>query len=599
MEYDSLKISFDEFIESSSQLEKELEENLVASEVKYAGLLKKQSETEGKLSTLLEKYSQSSKEITSMQSELTRLRSRVADLEDKKRSLESSNENLTEKVRILETTESDLLHKLQRAEEDIIFLQNDFEELQTERLESERRLKGELTDIQAELAKVDASGLSPVRGEFMTPEAGKLRDIEPPLLEDEDDKVDNAARDQREQQLLEDIEELELEIEELTEKLAQSEQSNAQLNDEVSRLTDEIIQMHEKHAEELHRTSNDTEASTALQQLLEQRGIEVADLNQKLFESKAAIDDLSGQLTTFSASLSKKESEVVSLQTQSEIIVKQCHECTVHIQQLSDELATKNQEIQDLKSQLISAGGAAAAATAAASTALAEKEAVMQQVAKGSASESAAAAVAAAHAQRVALLECQVAALQESSDSIEIEKKSLAQMLEQSKEEVKNALSTQDQVRAEGHAKVQALADQLRERDQALAQSTEQIEQLSSEITVIKTSLQEAFLRDTTQHQQRSALQQQLQNEVERASAFQRDNLQQQQLIATLEAEARAQAAAAARVTAEAKVLQFVPMPPVPTASPQVRCINYSAQAKRVKFECPLRVLFEHGTMGI
>ncbi len=59
------------------------------------------------------------------------------------------------------------------SEEDIFFLQNDIEELKVQKLESERRLKAELTEIQAELAKVgDRESMSvPIEAEDVDPSA--------------------------------------------------------------------------------------------------------------------------------------------------------------------------------------------------------------------------------------------------------------------------------------------------------------------------------------------------------------------------------------------------------------------------------------------
>ena len=152
-EYEQLKNEYDDFLESSAQIEKELEDNLAVSEQKCADLAKKKSIAEEKFAAIQEKYSQSLRDVSSMQTELGKIREKLSAVEENKRTLESANEDFREKVRILEATEEDLLHKLQHAEEEIIFLQSDIEELQTERIESEKRLKGELTDIQAELAQ--------------------------------------------------------------------------------------------------------------------------------------------------------------------------------------------------------------------------------------------------------------------------------------------------------------------------------------------------------------------------------------------------------------------------------------------------------------
>ena len=48
----------------------------------------------------------------------------------------------------------DLLHKLENAEEDIVFLQTDINELKEEKSETEIRLRAELTSLQAEMSAI-------------------------------------------------------------------------------------------------------------------------------------------------------------------------------------------------------------------------------------------------------------------------------------------------------------------------------------------------------------------------------------------------------------------------------------------------------------
>ena len=48
----------------------------------------------------------------------------------------------------------DLLHKLENAEEDIVFLQTDINELKEERSQTEIRLRAELTSLQAEMSAI-------------------------------------------------------------------------------------------------------------------------------------------------------------------------------------------------------------------------------------------------------------------------------------------------------------------------------------------------------------------------------------------------------------------------------------------------------------
>ena len=49
------------------------------------------------------------------------------------------------------------MHKLENAEEDIVFLQTDINELKEEKSETEMRLRAELTSLQAEMSAISMS----------------------------------------------------------------------------------------------------------------------------------------------------------------------------------------------------------------------------------------------------------------------------------------------------------------------------------------------------------------------------------------------------------------------------------------------------------
>ena len=121
--------AFDDYMDSSKELEMELEASLEQEHTKFNDLMAKKIILEEKLNELQEKNLKYAKENTRLEAEVVRFTENLESSEEKRRILEIKVDELTNNVRILETTEEDLNHKLLRAEEDIIFLQTDLHEL--------------------------------------------------------------------------------------------------------------------------------------------------------------------------------------------------------------------------------------------------------------------------------------------------------------------------------------------------------------------------------------------------------------------------------------------------------------------------------------
>lgn len=282
-ELETLKKSYEDFMDSSAALEKELEDALKDSEEKCADLAKKKSAAEERYSLLQDKFAASSAQLTSCQKEVSILTEKLTQAESKKVELERVVDELQEMVRILEATESDLTHKLQQAEEDIVFLQTDFEEATADSAENEKRLKVELTELQAELARLESKMSKSADGTEKAEGAG-------------------AVDDEERQRQLELIDELELEVEDLTERLTASEQQNQQLNEEVSRLADELIEVHESHAKSVDQSVTASQLAAKQEEIdqlklqLENVDTQLRAVTASLEEAKEEVDDLSTQL---------------------------------------------------------------------------------------------------------------------------------------------------------------------------------------------------------------------------------------------------------------------------------------------------------------
>lgn len=128
-ELDSLKQEYSEFQASSRELEAELEKELETERKSFLQLQQKLKGVDDKLAEESKKNSSLLQECSNLQSKCSSLSDKLNEIESRKRALESLNEDLSAQTRILESSNEDLKHKLDNAEEDIVFLQTDIDEL--------------------------------------------------------------------------------------------------------------------------------------------------------------------------------------------------------------------------------------------------------------------------------------------------------------------------------------------------------------------------------------------------------------------------------------------------------------------------------------
>lgn len=154
-ELENLREQYDELVESSAEIEKELESALKSSEVKCNELSKKYSAIESRFLTLQESFESAMEENNTLCETNQYLKDKIASLEHIRRDLEMKNTEYLDKIRILEANELDLEYKLHKSQEDYCFLQNDLEDITSSSKENEMRLKAELTELQAEVARLE------------------------------------------------------------------------------------------------------------------------------------------------------------------------------------------------------------------------------------------------------------------------------------------------------------------------------------------------------------------------------------------------------------------------------------------------------------
>eukprot|EP01041_Mallomonas_annulata_P000819 gene819-1595_t len=126
-ELDILQQSYDDYIESSKELEAELEGALQHAEAQVSDCSKRKAALEEKLAMLQEKHTQLTREHAQLHKDFIKTSEKLALVEQIKVTLEQSNDDYQEKLRIALATEDDLRDKLNRTEEESIFLQSDLD----------------------------------------------------------------------------------------------------------------------------------------------------------------------------------------------------------------------------------------------------------------------------------------------------------------------------------------------------------------------------------------------------------------------------------------------------------------------------------------
>lgn len=353
-ELEALKKTYEEYMESSLALEKELEDSLNAAEENAAVSAKKKAAAEEKLSFIQEKYSQCCKDVSQLQAEVLAAQGTIAALEKNRKLLESTNCELAERVRILESTEETLQHKLSKAEEAIIMLDIEIDEMRADFIEKEKMYKTELTELQAEISQLESgvpfTASNTIQENNTCRDSPANMDVENPaalntLTSDIDNtrSVDAAAFQASidHKNLQEElIRELELEVEFLNTKLAAAEEQNVLLNDEISRMSDELIAVHEGNKQTIDDHSGVSRSSVphSTTSINTSHCSPVTDDQQSFEQLQGRLDSISEQLR-----IRTEELEDMRLERDSKVSVLSVLEDNVR--ELSDQVATKVQEV--------------------------------------------------------------------------------------------------------------------------------------------------------------------------------------------------------------------------------------------------------------
>jgi len=153
----ALQAAFDDYVESSKELEEELETELEKAEARISDLLTEKARLEERCSETLEKSERTSLSLGRAETELNQLRAHHASLKEQKWRLEQRNDEIEEQLRIAEASHENVKHTLERAIEENVFLTSDLEELRRTSTAVEQRLRTEMALLATELSAVKAN----------------------------------------------------------------------------------------------------------------------------------------------------------------------------------------------------------------------------------------------------------------------------------------------------------------------------------------------------------------------------------------------------------------------------------------------------------
>ncbi|CAB1109002.1 unnamed protein product [Ectocarpus sp. CCAP 1310/34] len=159
---EALQRNFDDFQESSRELEEELEAELGRTQDQVSELTSRLAEVAERLGEQQAKNRAISGEarVAVAQAETARLKAAAVRAAAEKTSLEQAADELEAKCRAAVAAEEDSRHKLDLAIEEKIFVSNDLEDLRAESLRTERQLRSDVDDLRQELGRLRSNNNS-------------------------------------------------------------------------------------------------------------------------------------------------------------------------------------------------------------------------------------------------------------------------------------------------------------------------------------------------------------------------------------------------------------------------------------------------------
>lgn len=338
---------YDDYTQSSHELEVELEQELARAEKRGAQLAARNQQIERDLQLARGRLEDALAQLQASDGALGALRAELAACVAAKRQLEQEQDDLQTQVRILQATEADLKHKLEREMEDKVFLLSDQEELQRAHELATERFRTEIMDLKSELfvlqQKVDktggksgqwAGGSDSAPTSMRSDDGDDTEDIDVDEDEDEDDEryqVRGSTVLERDELGREEmIASLQMEIDALSARVQDETEARAQLESEITELQATLAQAEVMETEIMEMTD------------------ELIEKSQEIRTRDMDIQRLQEEATALKTDLAALQEENSELSTRYDELQHQFQEKMDDIARLSDEVAAAQSKCDDL-----------------------------------------------------------------------------------------------------------------------------------------------------------------------------------------------------------------------------------------------------------
>ncbi|KAF4033161.1 Kinesin motor domain [Phytophthora infestans] len=363
-ELKQMQDEFDEYTQSSHELELELEQELSRVEKRNTHLLSKNQYLERDLQIARNKLEEALDQTRQFENELQATRTELDTATQACRKLEQQQDELETQVRVLRATESDIRHKMEREMEEKVFLLSDQEELQHEHELATERFRTEIMDLKSELYALqqkyeDATTVSETfsNNESMATTRSQS--------EDDDEGYDSSfnenslrhstvhERDEISREVL--IESLREEIEALSSTVQDETEARAAAEAEMQQLRESLAHMEAMEAE----MTEMTDELIGKSQEIRTRDEQIEELREsllKLQSEMATANDggiaFTNERENMQRQLEDKDKEITALKDELDTLKSQYDDLAESERQLKTELEHENEAVDELKEQV-------------------------------------------------------------------------------------------------------------------------------------------------------------------------------------------------------------------------------------------------------
>ncbi|GMF49951.1 unnamed protein product [Phytophthora fragariaefolia] len=363
-ELKQMQDEFDEYTQSSHELEQELEQELSRVEKRNSHLLSKNQYLDRDLQLARTKLEEALDQTRKFEDELQATRAELEASLAARRKLEQQQDDLETQVRVLQATESDLRHKMEREMEEKVFLLSDQEELQREHELATERFRTEIMDLKSELYALqqkyeDATAASD------TFSANDSMATTRSQSEEDDDDYDSTynenslrqstahERDEISREVL--IESLREEIDALSTRVQDETDARSAAEAEVQQLRESLAHMEAMETEMTEMTDELIEKS----QDIRNRDEQIEELRESLLKLQSemvTVNDGGIEFTNereqLRSALEEKERQISATKEELETVKTQCDDLAESERQLKAQLEKDGETVDELKDQI-------------------------------------------------------------------------------------------------------------------------------------------------------------------------------------------------------------------------------------------------------